>query len=75
VGELAFGPEGIPLPRFGVATPTEDTTGSIDAMPLYAGQGVGAVHERRAAADILRELCAGASSLLRAAAGGTVAGR
>jgi nitronate monooxygenase len=73
VGELAFGPERIPLPRFSVATPTEDTTGSVAAMPLYAGQGVGAVSERRPAADIVHELTAGAARLLGAAAGGTVA--
>jgi nitronate monooxygenase len=36
--------------------PTEDDTGPVEARALYAGEGVGAVHARRPAAEILAEL-------------------
>jgi NAD(P)H-dependent flavin oxidoreductase YrpB (nitropropane dioxygenase family) len=36
-------------------------------MPLYAGQGVGAVTEVRPAGDVVRELAEGAARLLGAA--------
>jgi nitronate monooxygenase len=34
-------------------------------MAMYAGQGVGAVRERRPAGEIVRELAEGAEQLLR----------
>jgi nitronate monooxygenase len=64
VGEMVLGGEKIPLPRFAVPTPTRTTTGAIEAMALYAGQSVGAVHRRQPAAEIVRELADGASRLL-----------
>jgi nitronate monooxygenase len=36
--------------------PTADMDGDIEAMPLYAGQGVGAVTARRPAAEVVAEL-------------------
>ena len=36
------------LERFNTSPPTTATTGQIEAMPLYAGTGVDAVHGRRA---------------------------
>ena len=63
VGGMAF-----PVPRLAVPVPTRDTTGHIDAMALYAGQSVGAVRRIQPAAEIVRELCDGAASLLERAA-------
>ena len=45
--------------------PTEATTGHIEAMPLYAGQGVGLVTKVEPAADIVHDLVDGAEALLR----------
>jgi hypothetical protein len=46
----------IPVARFGAQPPTRDSTGTIEAMPFYAGQSAGAVHAIQPAADILAEL-------------------
>jgi nitronate monooxygenase len=64
VGEMMLGGERWPLPRFAVPTPTRQTTGAIEAMALYAGQGVGGVAARQPAAAIVRELADGAARLL-----------
>lgn len=58
VGEAAFGDSRMPVPRFSVACPTRSTTGTINAMALYAGESVGAVQRRQPAAEIVRELMA-----------------
>jgi NAD(P)H-dependent flavin oxidoreductase YrpB (nitropropane dioxygenase family) len=65
VGEILLGDERQPVPRFSVPSPTESATGAIEAMPHYAGQGAGSVRAVRPAAVIVRELVAGAESLLR----------
>jgi NAD(P)H-dependent flavin oxidoreductase YrpB (nitropropane dioxygenase family) len=44
------------LERFNTSPPTTTTTGQIEAMPLYAGMGVDAVHGRAPAAAIVAEL-------------------
>jgi nitronate monooxygenase len=49
----------IPVPRFGAQPPTRESTGSIGAMPFYAGQSAGAVKAIAPAADIVAELAAG----------------
>jgi nitronate monooxygenase len=67
-GEFRFGDLAMPLPRFGVPSPTRDTTGAIEAMALYAGQSVGAVRTVEAAGEVVRELVGGAERLLIAAA-------
>jgi NAD(P)H-dependent flavin oxidoreductase YrpB (nitropropane dioxygenase family) len=46
----------IPVARFGAQPPTRDSTGTIEAMPFYAGQSAGAVHAIQPAADILADL-------------------
>jgi hypothetical protein len=56
----------MPLPRFAVVPPTRDTSGKIEAMALYAGQGVGAVSRVQPASEIMRELVEGAVALLTA---------
>jgi nitronate monooxygenase len=49
----------IPSPRFGPLPPTRDSTGTIAAMPFYAGQSAGAVTKVEPAAEILADLRAG----------------
>jgi nitronate monooxygenase len=49
----------ISVPRFGAVPPTRDSTGTIAAMPFYAGQSAGAVTAVQPAADILSDLRAG----------------
>jgi NAD(P)H-dependent flavin oxidoreductase YrpB (nitropropane dioxygenase family) len=59
VGETAQADgQPIPMPRFGVGTPTRDTTGEISAMALYAGRSVGAIDKVTSAADVVAELSA-----------------
>lgn len=45
------------------------SAGNLDMAPLYAGQIVGAVNERRPAADVISEMAAGAELLLQRWAG------
>jgi nitronate monooxygenase len=50
----------IPAPRFGPMPPTRESTGTIEAMPFYAGQSAGAVTAIEPAADIVADLATGA---------------
>ena len=47
------------LPRFTTTPPTHATSGNLDALPLYAGTSVDAVHARQRAADVMHELIEG----------------
>jgi nitronate monooxygenase len=49
----------IPVARFGAQPPTRESTGTVEAMPFYAGQSTGAVRAVQPAADIVRELARG----------------
>jgi nitronate monooxygenase len=68
VGVMEFGGEQIDVPRTAGIAPHARTTGSIDAMALFAGEGVGSVTAIRPAAEIVQDLVDGARTLLRAAA-------
>ncbi len=68
VGAVTVDGQTHPLPRFSARTPSRDVSGTIAAMPLYAGQGVGAVTSVAGAADVTRELADGAETLLVRAA-------
>lgn len=65
VGEITMGEQKMPIPRFAVPTPTRETNGTIEAMPLYAGESVGAVQRVQPAAAIVGELVAQAEDLLK----------
>jgi nitronate monooxygenase len=65
VGEMVMGDQRMPLPRFAVPAPSSNVTGAIEAMALYAGEGVGAVKKRQPAAEIVQEMASEAESLLR----------
>jgi NAD(P)H-dependent flavin oxidoreductase YrpB (nitropropane dioxygenase family) len=56
IGETHIGGEAAPVRRFMGYTPIRETSGDIESMALYAGQGVGLVREIRPAAEIVREL-------------------
>jgi NAD(P)H-dependent flavin oxidoreductase YrpB (nitropropane dioxygenase family) len=65
VGALEVDGEPQPVPRFAARTPSREVTGSVEAMALYAGEGVGLVTEIGDAASLVRERADGAEALLR----------
>jgi len=67
VARMTVGDQVLPVPRLSVPVPTRQTEGRVDAMALYAGQSVNEVRAVAPAAEIIRELCDGASRLLAAA--------
>jgi nitronate monooxygenase len=64
-GEVAQRADGSPIPRYASSTPAEGQQGQIEAMSLWAGQGVGLVTQAQPAAEIVRELDEGADQILR----------
>jgi nitronate monooxygenase len=65
VGEITMGEQKMSIPRFAVPTPTRETHGAIEAMPLYAGESVAAVQRVQPAAAIVSELVDQAEDLLK----------
>ena len=55
-GEMNLGTRRVTVPRFSADNPPADATGHVEAMALYAGQGVGAVRRREPAAAIVADL-------------------
>ena len=55
VGHFASGEA---IVRYEPAPPMVGTTGDIEALSMWAGQGVGLVRQRQPAADIVAELTA-----------------
>jgi NAD(P)H-dependent flavin oxidoreductase YrpB (nitropropane dioxygenase family) len=66
VGEMEMGPARMPIPRGAVPSPHKGTTGTIAAMPMYAGESVSSVVDVEPAAVVIQELAEGAERLLRA---------
>jgi nitronate monooxygenase len=64
-GEVARRADGSSIARYASSTPAEDHYGEIEAMSLWAGQGVGLVTRVQTAAEIVRELDEGADEVLR----------
>jgi NAD(P)H-dependent flavin oxidoreductase YrpB (nitropropane dioxygenase family) len=62
----------IPIHRFDAVTVDAQTRGTIDAMPLWAGESVGAVKRVQPAAAIVEELAIQAEHLLTRATAATV---
>jgi nitronate monooxygenase len=56
---------GSSVPRYASSTPSEGMSGDIEAMSMWAGQGVGLVTRTQPAADIVAELVADAERVLR----------
>jgi NAD(P)H-dependent flavin oxidoreductase YrpB (nitropropane dioxygenase family) len=61
---LATGARG-EMVRYASATPGPDARGAIDAMSLWAGQGVGRVNDVRPAGEIVRTIARDAQAVLR----------
>jgi NAD(P)H-dependent flavin oxidoreductase YrpB (nitropropane dioxygenase family) len=55
----------VPIQRFASATADRTTTGAIEAMPLWAGESVGAVKRVRPAREIVEELLRDAATLMQ----------
>jgi len=53
-----------PILRYSVAPPSKDVEGDVEAMALYAGQGVGLVKTPAPAATIISGIARGAKALL-----------
>ena len=64
LGEVSFAGQRVPVRRFAALTPSADATGDIASMGLLAGQSAGLVDRIKPAADIVRELAAGAEHIL-----------
>lgn len=64
--EVARRADGAPILRYASTTPSASSTGDVEAMSLWAGQGVGLVRREQPAAEIVRELVAEAEAVLRA---------
>jgi nitronate monooxygenase len=60
---------GEPVPRYSGSAPTEGATGEIEAMVMYAGQGVGLVNRLQPAGEIVRETADEAARILDSARG------
>ena len=67
--EIAKRGDGGSVIRYSSGTATSDVTGDIEALPLWAGQGVGLVTRVQPAAEIVHELAEEAESVLRHCAG------
>jgi nitronate monooxygenase len=65
VATVQTGSGSAPIPRWFVATPSREVTGHVEAMALYAGQGVGQVTQVVPAAQVVTVLAEGAERLLR----------
>jgi len=65
VGATTVGDESVDVRRFMGYTPHRETSGDIESMALYAGQGVGLVNSIQPAGDIVRQLVVESESLLK----------
>ena len=70
-GEVLATSGGREIRRYASATPGPDAKGDIEALSLWAGQGVGQVREVKPAADVVREIAAEARAVLRDLAAGS----
>lgn len=57
---------GSSVPRYASSTPAEGMTGNIEAMSMWAGQGVGLLTRTQPAAEIVRDLVGEAERVLAA---------
>jgi NAD(P)H-dependent flavin oxidoreductase YrpB (nitropropane dioxygenase family) len=61
---------GVELARYAFNAPTRGTTGDVEAMALYAGQGVGLATDVPTAGELVQRLAAEAEAALRRTTGG-----
>ncbi len=65
VGMVHSGTVSEPLPRLSARTPSRDVSGTVAAMAMYAGQGVGQVTDVTPAAQVVAELAQEAAQMLQ----------
>ncbi|UWQ17865.1 nitronate monooxygenase family protein [Jannaschia sp. M317] len=65
---LGHRPNGDPVTRYQSYTPIDGTTGTVEAMSLWAGQGVGLARHIQRAAEIVEELDRDARRIIAAGA-------
>ena len=53
---IATRADGTPIPRYSSAMPVAGITGDIEALSMWAGQGIGLLNRLQPAAEIVREL-------------------
>lgn len=58
VGEMRAGPVSTKVERFGGNPPTKMSSGAVEAMAMYAGQGAGLINTVRPAAEVVADLAA-----------------
>lgn len=63
--QIGHRPNGDPVVRYQSYTPLPETTGDVEAMSLWSGQGVSLVREMMPAADIVEEIYRDAKTLLQ----------
>lgn len=68
---VAVSARGAPVARYSSDLPTRGTTGDVEAMALYAGQGVGLRHEPASAARIAQQISDDARTVLARLASAT----
>jgi nitronate monooxygenase len=61
---VAHGASQAPIPRYSVQPPSTDVEGNVEAMAMYAGQGVGLVNTAAPAAVIISKIVQDAQALL-----------
>lgn len=61
---IGHGASGEPVVRYSMADPNDGMTGNITSMCMYAGQGIGLVHEEKPVADIMDEMIADAATMI-----------
>ena len=64
VGEVTIAGKTVPVPKGSGQPPLAGSTGAVEAMVMYAGESVAAIHEIAPAAKIIEVLCAEAERLL-----------
>lgn len=69
--EVIADEDGRPILRYSTDSPLRNTTGDLEAMALFAGQSVAAIHDILPAADRLRRIVAEAEASLAALNGTT----
>jgi nitronate monooxygenase len=62
--DVAARGDGSPIKRYASVTPQAGMTGETEALPNWAGQGVGLVTRVQPAAEIVQELVADAERIL-----------
>jgi len=61
---VATRPDGTPIPRYSSSMPVVGISGDIEALSMWAGQGIGLVDRVQPAAEIVRELVQEADSVM-----------